>query len=100
TSKDEDKLMRGLARLQAENPTTQVVVDNETGQLVLWTMGESQLELLLDTLKDREGVVVENEPVRVAVHETVRAKAQGIGRHVKQSGGHGQYAIAHITIEP
>jgi elongation factor G len=100
TSKDEDKLMRGLARIQAENPTTQVVVDNETGQLVLWTMGESQLELLLDTLSDRDGVTVETEPVRVAVHETVRAQAQGIGRHVKQSGGHGQYAIAHITIEP
>jgi elongation factor G len=100
TSKDEDKLMRGLARLQAENPTTQVVVDNETGQLVLWTMGESQLELLLDTLRDREGVEVETMAVRVAVHETVRAKAQGTGRHVKQSGGHGQYAIAHITIEP
>jgi elongation factor G len=100
TTKDEDKLMRGLARIQAENPTSQVVVDTETGQLVLWTMGESQLELLLDTLKERDGVSVETEPVRVAVHETVRAQAQGIGRHVKQSGGHGQYAIAHITIEP
>jgi len=100
TSKDEDKLMRGLARLQAENPTTQVVVDSETSQLVLWTMGESQLELLLDTLKERDGVEVEIEPVRVAVQETVRAKATGIGRHVKQSGGHGQYAIAHVTIEP
>jgi elongation factor G len=100
TTKDEDKLMRGLARIQAENPTSQVVVDTETGQLVLWTMGESQLELLLDTLKERDGVTVETEPVRVAVHETVRAQAQGIGRHVKQSGGHGQYAIAHITIEP
>ncbi len=99
-TKDEDKLMRGLARLQAENPTTQVVVDRETGQLVLWTMGESQLDLLLDTLKERDGVAVDSEPVRVAVHETVRAKATGIGRHVKQSGGHGQYAIAHITIEP
>ncbi|NLW99855.1 MAG: elongation factor G-like protein EF-G2 [Actinomycetales bacterium] len=100
STKDEDKLMRGLARLQAENPTTQVVVDHETGQLVLWTMGESQLDLVLETLKERDGVEVETEPVRVAVHETVRAKATGIGRHVKQSGGHGQYAIAHITIEP
>lgn len=99
-TKDEDKLMRGLARLQAENPTTQVVVDHETGQLVLWTMGESQLDLMLETLEERDGVSVESEPVRVAVHETVRAKANGTGRHVKQSGGHGQYAIAHITIEP
>ena len=100
STKDEDKLMRGLARLQAENPSTQVVVDQETGQLVLWTMGESQLDLVLETLKERDGVEVETEPVRVAVHETVRAKANGIGRHVKQSGGHGQYAIAHITVEP
>lgn len=100
SSKDEDRLMRGLARLQAENPTTQVVVDTETGQLVLWAMGESQLDLLLDTLSQRDGVPVVTEPVRVAVHETVRATAQGIGRHVKQSGGHGQFAIAHITIEP
>ncbi|MFN2319498.1 MAG: elongation factor G-like protein EF-G2 [Dermatophilaceae bacterium] len=100
TSKDEDKLMRGLSRLQAENPTSQVIVDTETGQLVLWTMGDSQLELLLETLKERDGVEVDTEQVRVAVHETVRAKAQGTGRHVKQSGGHGQYAIAHVTIEP
>ncbi|MDO5503741.1 MAG: elongation factor G-like protein EF-G2 [Actinomycetia bacterium] len=100
STKDEDKLMRGLARIQAENPTTQVVVDSETSQLVLWTMGESQLDLVLDTLKERDGVEVETEPVRVAVQETVRAKANGIGRHVKQSGGHGQYAIAHISIEP
>lgn len=99
-TKDEDKLMRGLARIQAENPTTQVIVDSETSQLVLWTMGESQLDLVLDTLKERDGVEVETEPVRVAVQETVRAKANGIGRHVKQSGGHGQYAIAHVTIEP
>ena len=99
-TKDEDKLMRGLARIQAENPTTQVIVDSETNQLVIWTMGESQLDLVLDTLKERDGVEVETEPVRVAVQETVRAKANGIGRHVKQSGGHGQYAIAHVTIEP
>lgn len=100
TSKDEDKLVKGLARLTAEHPSAMVVVDPETHQLVLWTMGDQQLELLLDTLRTKGGVEVETEPVKVAVHETVRAVAKGTGRHVKQSGGHGQFAICHIVIEP
>ncbi len=99
-SKDEDKLVKGLARLTAENPSAMVVVDPETHQLVLWTMGDQQLELLMDTLRARQGVEVDTEPVKVAVHETVRAAAKGTGRHVKQSGGHGQFAIAHVVIEP
>ncbi|MFV0461735.1 MAG: elongation factor G-like protein EF-G2 [Nostocoides sp.] len=100
SSKDEDKLVKGLARLTAEHPSAMVVVDPQTHQLVLWTMGEQQLELLLDTLRTKGGLEVETEPVKVAVHETVRAVAKGTGRHVKQSGGHGQYAICHIVIEP
>ena len=100
SSSDEDKLVKGLARLQAENPSAMVVVDPETHQLVLWTMGDQQLELLLDGLRTRAGVEIDIEPVKVAVHETVRAVAKGTGRHVKQSGGHGQFAICHIVVEP
>jgi elongation factor G len=100
SSSEEDKLVQGLARLQAEDPTVRVEVNPATEQMVIWTMGEQQLEVLLDRLRGRAGIDVVVEPVRVAVRETVRSAAAGLGRHVKQSGGHGQYAVAQIEIEP
>jgi elongation factor G len=100
SSSEEDKLVQGLARLQAEDPTVRVEVNPATEQLLMWTMGEQQLEILLDRLRTRAGIDVVVQPVRVAVRETVRSAAQGLGRHVKQSGGHGQYAVAQIEIEP
>ncbi len=100
TSSDEDKLMQGLARLQAEDPTVRVEVNPATEQMVMWTMGEQQLDVLLDRLRTRSGVEVAVEPVRVAMRETVRKPATAQGRHVKQSGGHGQYAVAQIEVEP
>ncbi len=100
TSSEEDKLMQGLARLQAEDPTVRIEVNPATEQMVLWTMGEQQLDVLLDRLRTRSGVEVAVEPVRVAMRETVRKPASAQGRHVKQSGGHGQYAVAQIEVEP
>jgi len=100
SSSEEDKLVQGLARLQAEDPTVRVEVNPATEQLLMWTMGEQQLEVLLDRLRSRSGIDVVVEQVRVAVRETVRSAANGLGRHVKQSGGHGQYAVAQIEIEP
>jgi elongation factor G len=92
--------VQGLARLQAEDPTVRVQVNPATDQMLMWTMGEQQLEVLLDRLRTRAGIEVVVEPVRVAVRETVKSAAHGLGRHVKQSGGHGQYAVAQIEIEP
>ncbi len=100
SSSEEDKLVQGLARLQAEDPTVRVEVNPATEQLVMWTMGEQQLEVLLDRLRTRAGIEVVVEPVKVAVRETVKAAGAGLGRHVKQSGGHGQYAVAQIEIAP
>jgi elongation factor G len=100
TSADEDKLSQGLSRVSAEDPTVRVHMDPETNQLVVWSMGESHLEVVLDRLRNRYGVDVDAEPVRVALRETVRKPATGHGRHVKQSGGHGQYAVCDIQIEP
>jgi elongation factor G len=100
TSADEDKLSQGLSRVSAEDPTVRVHMDPETNQLVVWSMGESHLEVVLDRLRNRYGVDVDAEPVRVALRETVRSQAAGHGRHVKQSGGHGQYAVCDIEIEP
>jgi elongation factor G len=63
-------------------------------------MGEAHLDVLLDRLKNRYGVDVESVPLRVQLRETFAGQAKGHGRHVKQSGGHGQYAVCDITVEP
>jgi elongation factor G len=97
---DEDKLSQALARLVAEDPTLRLEMNPETRQLVLWTMGEAHADLLLDRLNSRYGVAVEKTELRVPLRETVGGKAQGLGRNVKQTGGHGEYGIAHIEVEP
>lgn len=100
TSADEDKLGQALSRLQAEDPTVRVQMNPETRQMVLWAMGEGHLDVLLDRLRTRGGVAVTTEPVRVAMRETFAKPGSGHGRHVKQSGGHGQYAVCDIEVEP
>jgi elongation factor G len=97
---DEDKLSQALSRLVAEDPTLRLENNAETRQLVLWCMGEAHADLLLDRLANRYGVAVETTDLRVPLRETVAGKAQGLGRNVKQSGGHGEYGICHIEIEP
>ncbi len=97
---DEDKLSQALARLVAEDPTLRLELNPETRQLVLWTMGEAHADVLLDRLSNRYGVAVETVNLRVPLRETIAGKAQGLGRNVKQTGGHGEYGICHIEIEP
>src|SRR6201995_5781861 len=63
-------------------------------------MGEAHADLLLDRLANRYGVAGETTDLRVPLRETIAGKAQGLGRNVKQSGGHGEYGICHIEIEP
>ncbi len=99
TRADEDALAKGLARLIAGDPTLRLERNIETHQLVLWCMGESHADVVLDRLRG-QGVDLETLPVAVALRETLVAPAQGLGRHVKQSGGHGQYAVAKVTVEP
>ncbi|MGQ0623972.1 MAG: elongation factor G-like protein EF-G2 [Sporichthyaceae bacterium] len=100
TKADEDKLSQGLNRLLAEDPTLRLEHNSDTHQLVLWCMGEAHLDVLLDRLTNRYGVAVDSVPVKVALRETFASKAEGRGRHVKQSGGHGQFAVCEITVEP
>jgi elongation factor G len=97
---DEDKLSQSLARLVAEDPTLRLEQNPDTHQLVLWCMGEAHVEVLLERLAGRYGVQVDPIPHRVALRETFGVPAQGRGRHVKQSGGHGQFAICEIRVEP
>ena len=97
---DEDKLSVGLQRLAAEDPTLRIEQNPETHQIVLWTMGEAHSGVILDALGRRYGVAVDTVELRVPLRETFGGKARGKGRHVKQSGGHGQYAVCDIDVEP
>lgn len=97
---DEDKLSQGLTRLGAEDPTLRIENNPETHQLVLWTMGEAHADVLLDRLRSRYGVAVDTVDLRVPLRETLAGKGTAKGKHVKQTGGHGQYAICDIEVEP
>jgi len=99
TRSDEDALAKNLGRLVAGDPTMRLERNAETHQLVLWCMGEAHADVVLDRLRSG-GVEIETEPVRVALRETFAAGSKGHGRHVKQSGGHGQYAVCDIEVEP
>ncbi|MGO8883890.1 MAG: elongation factor G-like protein EF-G2 [Streptosporangiaceae bacterium] len=97
---DEDKMSQALGRLVAEDPTLRLENNAETRQLVLWCMGEAHADLLLDRLSSRYSVEVETVELRVPLRETVAARAHGLGRNVKQTGGHGEFGICHIEVEP
>jgi elongation factor G len=97
---DDDKLSVGLGRLAAEDPTLRIEQNPETHQVVLWCMGEAHAGVVLDALANRYGVTVDTVDLRVPLRETLTGKAKGHGRHVKQSGGHGQYAVCDIEVEP
>jgi elongation factor G len=97
---DEDKLSVGLQRLAAEDPTLRIEQNPETHQIVLWCMGEAHAGVVLDALARRYSVAVDTVELRVPLRETFGGNAKGHGRHVKQSGGHGQYAVCDIEVEP
>jgi len=97
---DEDKLSAGLQRLVFEDPTMRLENNAETRQLVLWCMGEAHSDVLLDRLANRYGVSVNTVDLRVPLRETVSTSAKGLGRNVKQTGGHGEYGICQIEVEP
>ncbi|MER6183967.1 elongation factor G-like protein EF-G2 [Streptomyces sp. NPDC001652] len=97
---DEDKLSQGLSRLVAEDPTMRLEQDQDTHQVVLWCLGEAHADVALERLRSRYGVQVDVVPHKVSLRETFADKSAGRGRHVKQSGGHGQFAICAIEVEP
>jgi elongation factor G len=100
TKSDEDKLSTALQRIVAEDVTMRMEHTAETDQVVLWTMGQAHVDDIIERLSERFGVTVTAEPYRTAVRETFVRKVAVQGRHVKQSGGHGQFAVCRLEIEP
>ena len=99
TRADEDALAKALGRLTAGDPSVRVERHPETGQLVLWCLGEAHADVVLERLR-ATGAHVETVPLRIALRETFTAEARGHGRLVKQSGGHGQYAVCDVVVTP
>ena len=97
---DRDKLSTALRRLAEEDPTFVVRSDAETGEVVISGMGELHLEIIVDRLKREFGVVVNADRPQVAYRETILGPIDHEYRHVKQTGGRGQYAHAVFRVEP
>jgi elongation factor G len=100
TKGDEDKLSTALARLREEDPTLRIERSDETHQTVMYGMGEAHLDVQIERMKRKFGVEVATAPAKIAYRETIRGPGKGLGRHVKQTGGHGQYAVCNLEVEP
>jgi elongation factor G len=100
SNSDQDKLSLALSKLADEDPTFQVRTDGETGQTIISGMGELHLEIIVDRLlREYRVKALVGEP-EVAYRETIRGSAQVEGKHIKQSGGHGQYGHVIMSFEP
>ncbi|MGQ0678415.1 MAG: elongation factor G [Actinomycetota bacterium] len=100
TKGDDDKLMTALSRIQEEDPSLLVERNAETHQTLLWGTGDAHLDITVERLGRKYSVEVEELPLRIPYRETVTSTGKAVGRHVKQSGGHGQYAVCNLEIEP
>jgi elongation factor G len=97
---DEDKLMTALHRVQEEDMALRVERNDETHQTILSGMGETHLAVVLERLARKFGVGVETETIKVPYRETITAPAEAEGRYKKQTGGHGQFGVAWIRVQP
>ena len=97
---DEEKMASALQRLVAEDVTMRLEHNAETHQVVIWAMGPAHVEKLLTALRENWHIQVQVEPVRTSLRETFIRPITAQGRLVKQSGGHGQYAVCMMEIEP
>src|SRR5207344_818534 len=100
TKADQEKLGMAIQKLAQEDPTFRVYTDPETGQTILSGMGELHLEIIVDRMMREFGVGANVGKPQVAYRETIRKNAEAEGRHIKQTGGHGQYGHVKIRVEP
>jgi elongation factor G len=97
---DDDKLAKALHRLVEEDPTLVIERNDETRQTLLRGMGETHLQITLEKLERKFGVNVNTEDVRVPYRETITGNAEAEGKYKKQSGGHGQFGVCNLRVEP
>ena len=97
---DQDKLSDALVKLSDEDPTFKINYDDETGQTIMSGMGELHLEILVDRMKREFKVEGNVGKPRVAYRETIRRSTRGVGRFVRQTGGHGQFGHVVVQAEP
>jgi elongation factor G len=100
TKADQEKLGLAINKLVQEDPTLKVSTDPDTGQTILAGMGELHLEIIVDRMQREFGVGANVGKPQVAYRETIRTSAEADYRHVKQSGGRGQYGHVKIRVEP
>ncbi|MCI9129295.1 MAG: elongation factor G [Eggerthellaceae bacterium] len=97
---EEDKLGTFLARAAEADPTLKITRDEQTHQTIVHAMGETQVDMLLNRMKDQAGVEAKLVPVRIPYRETIRKQAEAQGRHKKQTGGAGQFGDCWLRLTP
>ena len=100
TKVDQEKMGYALNRLALEDPTFKVKSDEETGEIVISGMGELHLEILVDRMKREFKVEANTGAPQVSYREAITAEAEGVGKHIKQSGGRGQYGHVEMIVKP
>ncbi len=97
---DLDKMSNALARIVEEDRTLRVARDPQTAEALMSGMGESHIQIVIESIKRKYGVDLEVRDPRISYRETIRKKARANGRHKRQSGGHGQFGDVWLEIEP
>lgn len=100
TRQDQDRLSKAIMKLTEEDPTFAFETDEETNEILLWGMGELHLEIMVERLRDEFKVESEVSPPKVAYKETILKAVTGEYKHIKQTGGHGQYGHVVIDFSP
>ena len=100
TRQDQDRMSQAMQRIQEEDLTIRANRDEETGQMVMQGIGDSHLEITIEKIRRKFGADLRIEPLRIPYRETIRGKARADGRHVRQTGGSGQFGVCTIEIEP
>ncbi|HEY9585523.1 MAG TPA: elongation factor G [Candidatus Paceibacterota bacterium] len=100
TKQDQEKMGLALSRLSAEDPTFRVTSDPETGETIIWGMGELHLEIIVDRMKREFSVEATTGKPQVAYRETIQGESEAECKYIKQSGGRGQYGHVRIRVKP